>query len=75
MTHTSRQAIKLVQQATAVVITAYVGNDADKVRYAELLDDTVHMYVNEVDDKTFPQPENWFTIKDDEFDELLDLLD
>jgi 3-methyl-2-oxobutanoate hydroxymethyltransferase len=32
-------------------------------------------YVDEVSDKTFPQPENWFTIKDDEFEELLDLLD
>jgi 3-methyl-2-oxobutanoate hydroxymethyltransferase len=32
-------------------------------------------YVNEVGDKTFPQPENWFTIKDDEYEELLDLLD
>ena len=32
-------------------------------------------YVSEVSDKTFPQPENWFTIKDDEYEELLDLLD
>jgi 3-methyl-2-oxobutanoate hydroxymethyltransferase len=32
-------------------------------------------YVSEVGDKTFPQPENWFTIKDDEYNELLDLLD
>ena len=32
-------------------------------------------YVKEVGDKTFPQPENWFTIKDDEFDELKKLLD
>jgi 3-methyl-2-oxobutanoate hydroxymethyltransferase len=32
-------------------------------------------YVSEVSDKTFPQPENWFTIKDDEYQELLDLLD
>ncbi len=31
-------------------------------------------YVNEVGDKTFPQPENWFTIKDDEFEDLLELL-
>ncbi len=31
-------------------------------------------YVSEVGDKTFPQKENWFTIKDDEYDELLDLL-
>ena len=32
-------------------------------------------YANEVSDKTFPQPENWFTIKDDEFDDLKKLLD
>ncbi len=31
-------------------------------------------YVQEVSDKTFPQPENWFGMKDDEFDELQDLL-
>ncbi|MBN1146859.1 MAG: 3-methyl-2-oxobutanoate hydroxymethyltransferase [Anaerolineales bacterium] len=31
-------------------------------------------YVQEVGDKTFPQPENWFGIKDDEYQELLDLL-
>ncbi|MBT3391014.1 MAG: 3-methyl-2-oxobutanoate hydroxymethyltransferase [Chloroflexi bacterium] len=31
-------------------------------------------YANEVGDKTFPQPEHWFTIKDEEYDELLDLL-
>ena len=32
-------------------------------------------YANEVSDKSFPQPENWFTIKDDEFDDLKKLLD
>jgi ketopantoate hydroxymethyltransferase len=32
-------------------------------------------YVTEVSDKTFPQKENWFTIKDDEYDELMGLLD
>jgi 3-methyl-2-oxobutanoate hydroxymethyltransferase len=32
-------------------------------------------YVAEVTNKTFPQPENWFGIKDEEFDELLELLD
>jgi len=31
-------------------------------------------YVKEVGDKTFPQPENWFTIKDDEFEDLKKLL-
>ncbi len=32
-------------------------------------------YAKEVGDKTFPQPENWFTIKDDEFEDLKKLLD
>jgi 3-methyl-2-oxobutanoate hydroxymethyltransferase len=31
-------------------------------------------YVQEVSDKTFPQPENWFGISDGEFDDLLELL-
>jgi 3-methyl-2-oxobutanoate hydroxymethyltransferase len=31
-------------------------------------------YVQEVSDKSFPQPENWFGMKDEEYDELLDLL-
>ncbi len=31
-------------------------------------------YVREVTERTFPQPENWFTIKDEEYEELLDLL-
>lgn len=31
-------------------------------------------YVNEVSDKTFPQPENWFGMKDEDYDELLSLL-
>ncbi len=32
-------------------------------------------YVSEVGNKVFPQPENWFTIKDDEFEGLKKLLD
>jgi 3-methyl-2-oxobutanoate hydroxymethyltransferase len=32
-------------------------------------------YVREVSDKTFPQPENWFTITDEEYDELTKMLD
>ena len=31
-------------------------------------------YVKEVTEKTFPQPENWFGMKDEEYEELLDLL-
>ena len=32
-------------------------------------------YVKEVSDKSFPQPENWFTITDEEYDELTKMLD
>jgi 3-methyl-2-oxobutanoate hydroxymethyltransferase len=31
-------------------------------------------YADEVQNGAFPKPENWFGIKDDEYDELLDLL-
>jgi 3-methyl-2-oxobutanoate hydroxymethyltransferase len=31
-------------------------------------------YVQEVSDKSFPQPENWFTMKDEEYDELMGML-
>jgi 3-methyl-2-oxobutanoate hydroxymethyltransferase len=31
-------------------------------------------YADEVQNGTFPQPENWFGIKDDEYNELLELL-
>jgi len=31
-------------------------------------------YVSEVEDKTFPQRENWFTMKDEEYEDLLDLI-
>lgn len=32
-------------------------------------------YAGEVQNGSFPQPENWFGMKDEEYDELLDLLD
>jgi 3-methyl-2-oxobutanoate hydroxymethyltransferase len=32
-------------------------------------------YVKEVTEKSFPQPDNWFGMPDEEFDELLTLLD
>ena len=32
-------------------------------------------YVREVTEKTFPAPENWFGMKDEEYDELLNMLD
>jgi 3-methyl-2-oxobutanoate hydroxymethyltransferase len=41
----------------------------------EVILDGLTQYAKEVKDKTFPQPENWFTIKDEDFEELLDLLD
>jgi 3-methyl-2-oxobutanoate hydroxymethyltransferase len=31
-------------------------------------------YVQEVSDKSFPQPEHWFTMKDEEYDELMGML-
>jgi 3-methyl-2-oxobutanoate hydroxymethyltransferase len=31
-------------------------------------------YVQEVTDKTFPQPENWFRMQDEEYDALLEIL-
>lgn len=35
----------------------------------------LQQYVKEVEGGQFPQPENWFSIKDDEYKELLQLLD
>jgi len=32
-------------------------------------------YVTEVTERTFPQPENWFGMKDEEYDELVRMLD
>lgn len=40
----------------------------------EVLLKGLQQYNHEVKGKIFPQAENWFSIKDDEFDELLDLL-
>ncbi len=40
----------------------------------EVILEGLKQYASEVGDKTFPQPENWFTIKDEEFEELQDLL-
>jgi 3-methyl-2-oxobutanoate hydroxymethyltransferase len=36
--------------------------------------DGLKLYADEVGSKTFPQPENWFTMPDDEYDELVSLL-
>jgi len=34
----------------------------------------LQQYVQEVSDKTFPKQENWFTMKDEEYDELMGML-
>ncbi len=40
----------------------------------EVILNGLKQYVQEVNDTSFPQPENWFTMKDEEYNELLDLL-
>jgi len=41
----------------------------------QLILDGLKQYATEVTDGSFPQPENWFTMPDDEYDELLQILD
>lgn len=41
----------------------------------EVILNGLKQYVQEVGDKTFPAPENYFTMKDDEYDELTTLLE
>lgn len=41
----------------------------------EIILNGLKQYAQEVSDRTFPQRENWFTMKDEAFEELLDLLD
>lgn len=48
---------------------AKVFGDAGKV-----ILDGLKQYVQEVSDQTFPQPENWFGISDEEYDELLKMI-
>ena len=40
----------------------------------EVILNGVKEYVQEVSQQTFPQPENWFGMPDNEYDELEDLL-
>ena len=40
----------------------------------EVILNGLKQYVQEVGESTFPQPENWFTMKDEEYEELLELL-
>lgn len=48
---------------------AKVFGDAGKV-----ILDGLKAYADEVGNKTFPQPENWFSMPDEEYDELMKLL-
>jgi len=41
----------------------------------QIIQDGLIQYAREVTDRTFPQPENWFGMSDEEFDELLKILD
>lgn len=41
----------------------------------EIILNGIKQYHKEVKEKTFPQPENWFTIKDEEYEELKKLLE
>lgn len=40
----------------------------------QIIQDGLHQYVQEVTERTFPQPENWFGMPDEEYQELLQLL-
>jgi 3-methyl-2-oxobutanoate hydroxymethyltransferase len=40
----------------------------------KVIQEGLHQYASEVRQKTFPQPENWFNMNDDEYAELMDLL-
>jgi 3-methyl-2-oxobutanoate hydroxymethyltransferase len=41
----------------------------------EVILNGLKQYVKEVSDTSFPQPEHWFTMKDDEYSELINLLE
>jgi 3-methyl-2-oxobutanoate hydroxymethyltransferase len=40
----------------------------------QMIKDGLKQYAQEVSERTFPQPENWFGMPDEEYDELLSLL-
>jgi 3-methyl-2-oxobutanoate hydroxymethyltransferase len=40
----------------------------------EVILNGLKQYVQEVGDKSFPQPEHWFTMKDEEYEELMGML-
>lgn len=41
----------------------------------KIIQDGLNQYAQEVTQRTFPQPENWFGMPDEEYEELLKLLD
>jgi 3-methyl-2-oxobutanoate hydroxymethyltransferase len=41
----------------------------------QMIQDGLAQYVQEVTQRTFPQPENWFGMPDEEYEELLNLLE
>jgi ketopantoate hydroxymethyltransferase len=41
----------------------------------QLIQDGLKQYAQEVTERTFPQPENWFGMPDGEYQELLNLID
>lgn len=41
----------------------------------QMIQEGLKQYVKEVTERTFPQPENWFGMPDEEYQELLNLLD
>jgi ketopantoate hydroxymethyltransferase len=41
----------------------------------KIIQEGLHQYVREVTERTFPQPENWFGMPDEEYEELLRILD
>ena len=47
----------------------------DSANAGQLIQDGLVEYVKEVTERTFPRPENWFGMPDEEYEELLKLLD
>jgi 3-methyl-2-oxobutanoate hydroxymethyltransferase len=41
----------------------------------QMIQDGLHEYVREVTEREFPQPENWFGMPDEEYEELIRLID
>jgi 3-methyl-2-oxobutanoate hydroxymethyltransferase len=41
----------------------------------EVILNGLKQYVHEVTERSFPQPENWFGMPDEEYEELLKMLD